>query len=865
MIVLKFGGSSVADAGRLQAAARIVERRLEGCPGQGAVVVSALGGVTDRLLGMAALALEGNRGAEAIREAEALRDHHRGIAAEVAAEDDLGDLVAAVDELCDGLTRELHDCERTGTGGGRPEGAWLDRVVCHGELLSTRLLAAALRAEGLPAEACDARPLVSTDRSFQAATVDLERTLEAIATHFADLGPEAPLQVVTGFLGSSPDGETTTLGRSGSDLTASLVGAALDAERIEIWTDVPGVMTADPRRVEDALPIPRLSYEEMLELSHFGAKVVYPPTVTPARRKGIPLLVRSTLDPEHPGTLVDGGRGRRQARGTAVTGISSIDDVHLMLLVGDNLVGTPGVAARLFDALAASKASAILISQASSEHSICFAVEPGVSEAARQAVDAEFRSEIEAGSVRPLVVERDQSVVAVVGDGMRERPGIAGRVFGILGRRAINVRAVAQGSSERNISMVVPREDQGRAVRWIHREFFRRAGAGRLAIYILGVGGVGSALLHQLADERTALGRRGIDLQLRGLASSRFMELAKPSRGRRLDLDAADDPDGWRATLREGGEAADLDLLLEHLAETAGGGGRTVLVDVTASPEMAAVYHRALAAGAAVVSANKLPFAGPIADFRAFRTCGAQRVFHEATVGAGLPVLHTTDMLLGAGDPIENVSGVFSGTLAYLTGKLGAGSVWSEAVREAHDLGYTEPDPRDDLGGMDVARKLLILARLCGAELEMDDVDVTPMLDRPDLADLADLTLPAWWERLAEADEEMAARFAEAGAAGLELAYLAELDLRPDASDNSGASVDGPGGKAATARVGLRAVPSDHPVAGMPASDNMFVFQSERYRERPLVVQGPGAGTDLTAGGVFADILRAWAERGSAP
>ena len=847
MKVLKFGGSSVADAGRLQAAARIVERQLDGCPGDGAVVVSALGGVTDRLLALAAGALDGAEGAEADREADALRDHHLRIAAEVATGADLPALRTALEELCDGLVRELGDCERAGVTAERPREAWIDRIVCHGELLSTQLLAAALRARGLAAEARDARPLVRTDRSFQAALVALEPTMDAIASHFAGIGEDGPLQVVTGFLGSTPEGETTTLGRSGSDLTASLVGAALDAEQIEIWTDVPGVMTADPRRVEDALPIPRLSYEEMLELSHFGARVVYPPTVTPARRKAIPLLVRSTLDPEHPGTLVDGGRDRQRARGTAVTGISSIDDVHLMLLVGDNLVGTPGVAARLFDALAASGASAILISQASSEHSICFAVEPGVSEAARKAVDAEFQAEIEAGSVRPLRVERDQSIVAVVGDGMRERPGIAGRVFGILGRRAVNVRAVAQGSSERNISMVVAKADQGRAVRWIHREFFHGAASGRLAVYVLGVGGVGSALLGQLAAERDALERRGIDLQLRGLASSRFMELAVRRGGRRLDPGAAADPDGWRAALEQGGEAADLDRLLEHLGETAAGGGRTVLVDVTASGDLSAVYHRALAAGAAVVSANKLPFAGPIADFRAFHADGGANVFHEATVGAGLPVLHTVDLLLGAGDPIESVSGVFSGTLAYLTGELSARQVWSDAVRRAHRLGYTEPDPRDDLGGLDVARKLLILARLCGADLEMADVDVAPMLDRPDLADLP---LEDYWQGLASADEEMAARFAEARSDGLELAYLAELDT---------------GGEAATARVGLRAVPPDHPVAGMPASDNMFVFRSQRYDARPLIVQGPGAGTELTAGGVFGDILRAWAERGASP
>ncbi len=841
MKVLKFGGSSVADAARLGAAARIVTTELDDDPAAGAVVVSALGGVTDRLLAAAASALRGERG-EAAACASSLRADHRAITSAIAAPSDQDALRARLDRLCDELQVVLEGGDPGFASGSLEARAFLDRVLCHGELLSTELLAAAIRARGVPAEARDARPLVLTDRAFGAAKVALDPTLAAIERHFSELGSNAPLQVVTGFLGASSDGETTTLGRSGSDLSAALVGAALAAERIDIWTDVPGVMTADPRRVKGALPIPRLSYEEMMELSHFGAKVVYPPAVTPARRRGIPLLVRNTLDPAHPGTLIDAEGSTERNRGTAVTGISSIDDVHLMLLVGDNLVGTPGVAARVFQALGACGASAILISQASSEHSICFAVEPGVSDAARRAVDDEFRAEIEAGSVRPLRVEKDQSVVAVVGDGMRERPGIAGRVFGILGRRAVNVRAVAQGSSERNISLVVARADQGRAVRWLHKEFFDEEPTRGLALYVLGVGGVGSALLRQLQAERQTLRERGMELELRGIATSRFMRLA-PTDERSLDLGAADHPDAWRQTIERHGQASNLDRLLDDLAATASQGERTVLVDVTASPSMGAAYRRALEAGAAVATANKAPFAGPVADFRAFRPRGRTAVFHEATVGAGLPVLHTVDLLQEAGDPIASISGVFSGTLAYLTGELGKGRVWSEAVREAHRLGYTEPDPRDDLGGMDVARKLLILARLCGYDLTLEDIDVEPMLDLPDLAGIP---LPDYWKRLPETDAEMANRFAEARAAGRELAYLAEF------------SADG---VTASARVGLRAVPSGHPVAGMPASDNMFVFTSQRYRQRPLIVQGPGAGAELTAGGVFADILRAWSAR----
>ena len=513
-----------------------------------------------------------------------------------------------------------------------------------------------------------------------------------------------------------------------------------------------------------------------------------------------------------------------------------------MLLAGDGLIGAAGVAGRLFDALAFCGASAILISQGSSEHSICLAVKPSVSEAVRRAIDAEFQPEIEAGSVRPTIIERDQAVIAVVGEGMRHQPGISGRVFSALGQAAVNVRAIAQGSSERNISAIVARTDLDRAVNCIHREFFRIPASGKLAVFALGVGGVGSAFLRQLGAARNALREGGVGVELRAVSNSRRMHLADGVEGG-LDPGAAQGPEGWRALLEKDGEAADPDRLLDLLGDVAVDGSRTVLVDLTASPRMGGVYRRAVALGATVVSANKLPFAGPLEDFHAFCTARERAVFHEATVGAGLPVLHTTDLLLRAGDRIDVISGVFSGTLAYLTAELAAGTAWSDAISRAHRLGYTEPDPRDDLDGMDVARKLLILARLCGFDLNLEDLDVRPMLDRPDLAGLP---LEEFWQRLPETDEEMAERFARARREGRELAYLAELDVR---------------GAAPAARVGLRAVPRGHPAAGLPAAENVFIFRSRRYDTHPLIVRGPGAGAEVTAAGVFGDILRAHAER----
>ncbi|WP_420438724.1 bifunctional aspartate kinase/homoserine dehydrogenase I [Candidatus Palauibacter sp.] len=841
MKILKFGGSSLADAGRIRAAARVVIRQIDGSPRNGAVVVSAIGGLTDRLFALAA-ALDPARRAEAASAVRTVRAEHLRMGEEVADSGHRDALLARLGLLCDELAASvLAGAEAAGARGGRRAAA-TNRVVCHGELLSAELVAAALRTEDMPAEACDSRAFILTDLSFHAANVDFARTSTAVARYFGSLGPDAPLQVITGFLGSGPDGATTTLGRGGSDLSASLVGAAIGADRIEIWTDVPGVMTADPRRVENARPIGRLTYEELMELSHFGAKVVYPPTVAPARRHGIPMVVRNSLEPDRPGTLIENAGSSDRVRDTAVTGTTSIGDVHLLLLAGDGLIGAAGVAGRLFDALASCGASAILISQGSSEHSICLAVAPGLSEAVRRAIDAEFQPEIEDGSVRPTTIERDQAIIAVVGDGMRHRPGISGRVFGALGQAAVNVRAIARGSSERNISAVVARADLDLAVSCIHREFFGSPASERLAIFVLGVGGVGSAFLRQLSAARNAPGERGIDFELRAVSNSRHMHLAGGA-GRELDPGAAHSPEGWRELLEEEGEAADPDRLLAHLGEAVAGGGRTVLVDLTASPRMGGVYRRAVALGAAVVSANKHPFAGPLEDFHALRAARERAVFHEATVGAGLPVLHTADLLLRAGDRIDVISGVFSGTLAYLTAELAAGTAWSEAIGRAHRLGYTEPDPRDDLGGMDVARKLLILARLCGFDLDLEDLDVRPMLDRPDLAGLP---LEEFWRRLPETDGEMADRFAQARGGGRELAYLAELDVR---------------GPAPAARVGLRAVPRDHPAAGLTATENMFIFRSRRYETHPVIVRGPGAGAEVTAAGVFGDVLRAHAER----
>lgn len=457
MKILKFGGTSMSSAESISAVVGIVRDTLT--DGPATVVVSAMSGVTDELIGLGEAAA---RGEETHERVEAIRRRHRAAAEALLTGEELAFVAAHLDATMEELGRLLQGASMVGECSPRTR----DRILSCGERLSARLLAASLRCLGIPAEFCDARTLISTDEQFGNAAVDMETTGDQIRRHFDGAGA---CQIVTGFIATGPSGATTTLGRGGSDYTASILGAALEAERIEIWTDVDGVMSADPRIVPGAFSLPRLSYAELMELSHFGAKVVYPPTLRPARKLQIPLVIRNTFNPAFAGTSVV---EHITANGNRVRGISSVDEVALLRLEGDGMVGVPGIASRLFGVLARRGISVILISQASSEHSICFAVEPGVIDGAQRAVDSEFELERGAGLVDPLVVERDFSIIAVVGETMCRIPGIAGRVFSALGERGINIRAIAQGSSELNISFVVARDDHAAAVRTVHDAFF---------------------------------------------------------------------------------------------------------------------------------------------------------------------------------------------------------------------------------------------------------------------------------------------------------------------------------------------------------------------------------------------------------
>lgn len=806
--VYKFGGTSVATAERIDQVVRLVAAE----PGtvRRVVVVSALGGVTDGLLAAVdeALARSG-RHRDLLAD---LRARHEAVLAAVAPAGERAALRAtlagrfeALAELLDGvyLLRECTPRTR-------------DAVMGTGERLSAPLVAAAFRRAGLPARALDATDLIRTDDTFGEAAVLTEPTRAAVRRCFEELPPDV-VAVVTGFIGATDTGVVTTLGRSGSDYTATLLGGALEAEQVVIWTDVDGVLSADPRLVPEAYTLPELSYQEAGEMAYFGAKVLHPRTMRPLRDGSIPLWIRNTLNPDAPGTRIT---ATSTPTGGGVKAVTAVREVAVVMLEGTGLMGVPGIAARTFGALAARHVNVLMIAQASSEQSICMAVRAGDAPMAVAALEDAFGPERHRRDVSRIYALDDCAIVSVVGDQMRMRPGLAGRMFSTLGRAGINVLAIAQGASETNISAVVQAPDVRRTVQALHEAFARAHD--RAHVCLLGAGGVGRALLGILARQAPVLqASLGLDLRLVAVATSR-----------RLCFDPDGLPwDGAVDRLAAAGEPLDLDVLTDTLAGSRL--ERLIIVDATASEAVARRYPAWLERGLAVVTPNKRGNTLEQAFYdRLHETARRRRVpyLYETTVGAGLPVIGTLQDLLRSGDRLVRLDGVLSGTLAFVMSRLSEGVPFSEAVAEAHRRGYTEPDPREDLAGTDVARKLLVLAREAGMRLEPDAVAVTSLV--PD--GLHDVPLPVFWERLSGAD----AGWAERVAAGARLQYVGHI-------------ADG------RLSAGVTALTPESPFASLRGTENMVVFTTERYHDRPLVVQGHGAGPDVTAAGVLADVVRA--------
>ena len=811
-VVHKFGGTSVADAACFRRVAELVAARAER---NLAVVVSAMRGVTDQLLGLVEQAAAGADWTQALG---SLRDRHTETATELLAAKSAASQHAQLDKDLQDITSVLDAVALVRSASQRSR----DLVAGFGEIWSARLLTAVL--EATPAirvsvRFVNARDVIVVDWSDMGPLVvwdeSRRRCEKVIGARFKGIA------VVTGFIASTREGLPTTLGRNGSDYSAAIFGALLAAAEVEIWTDVDGVMSADPRRVPEAKVIETMSYNEAMELAYFGAKVIHPQTMAPAVTHDIPLRIRNTFNPEHQGTVIDAAA--RQSDLT-VKGVSAVDGIAVLNLEGAGMIGVPGTADRLFGALRDAGISVTLISQGGSEHSICFAVREDAAEEARRVVESAFSLELEQGLVQRVDLTPSCAILAVVGDGMAGVPGSAGRFFRTLGDVGINVRAIAQGASERNISAVIASQDATRALRAVHSSFYLSAKT--VSIGIVGPGSVGGVFVDQLAAAAGALRERfDLDLRVRGIASSRSMCLGPA----RIDLAT------WRAQL-EAGEPLAFDRFIEHVQTDYL--PHAVIIDCTASQEVANRYSGWLARGIHVITPNKRAHSGPIAYYHEIKRAAREANTHflyEATVGAGLPVISTLKDLVDTGDDIDNISGIFSGTLAYLFNVFDGSKPFSSIVRDARSRGYTEPDPRDDLSGLDVARKAVILAREAGLDLELADLEVESLAPPA----LAKASVDEFLERLPDFDAAMAERVARVRRERKVLRYVAEVDVRRRA-----------------ARVSLKEFGPEHPFANISLTDNIVQFVTRRYGVNPLIVRGPGAGPEVTAGGIFADLLR---------
>ncbi|MEX2495945.1 MAG: bifunctional aspartate kinase/homoserine dehydrogenase I [Woeseia sp.] len=810
----KFGGSSLSDAACFERVGDIIASQPEAPLG---VVVSAMRGVTDDLLRLLALAQRNDRSYTA--ELDAIGRRYSACAEALIEGEALANLLTSWNEDA-GVISRLLDAAGTGAlAAGKPRS---DEVVSgFGEIWSARLLAAQLeRKLGRPRAGTwiDARQVITVRQGELGPAVQWQPSHAGWKAALAEGCTE--VAVITGFIAVDEEGRQTTLGRNGSDFSASIVAALAGAAELTIWTDVDGVMSADPHRVPEARVIDSLSYNEAMELAYFGAKVIHPQTLGPAIENNIPVLIRNTFAPQREGSHIRGAISSTEL----VKGITAVGEMALINLEGTGMIGVPGTADRLFAALKIAGVSVTLISQASSEHSICIAVPQSLAERAKTVISEEFTEELVSGQVQSIDAKGSQSIIAVVGDGMAGSPGIAGKFFGTLGRAGINVRAIAQGSSERNISAVVDTDEATRALRAVHAGFYLSAKT--ISIGLIGPGTVGTVLLDQLHRQRERLHDEfNLDLRIRAIARSKRMLFGD----RHIPLDR------WSDELHTGAIATDFERFEQHVH--ADHLPHSAIIDCTASEAIAGRYAGWLSRGIHVVTPNKKAFSGNhryYEEIRSSSRTGRSHCFYETTVGAALPVIRTIRDLVDTGDRVHSIEGILSGTLAYLFNVYDGSRPFSEIVRAANEAGYTEPDPRDDLSGMDVARKLTILAREMGSTIGIGDFPVQNLVPES----LRDAGLEEFLERLPEHDEQMNSLFRDAQKQSRLLRYVAKL------------SADG------AASVGLEMVPRDSPFANMNLTDNIVQFVTDRYSANPLVIQGPGAGPELTAGGVFSDVLR---------
>jgi len=814
MKVLKFGGTSLGSPQAIKGVVKIIRKAYAKEPALW-IVVSAFSGVTDRLVIIAQTAK--SRKSPYKPQLDELKVlHYRMIDALFGNSKNKDTLKKDVEEIFNEL-------------GGIVKGVFLlreltnkslDLILSFGERLSALILTEYCKSLGFDAEFLDARNITVTDDNFGNARVNFEETAKRIKSYFTK---SRTITIVTGFIASTKEGITTTLGRGGSDYTASIIGNVLNVNEIQIWTDVDGIMTADPRKVPKAFSIEELSYEEAMELSHFGAKVLNPPAIQPALVKGIPIKILNTFKPDFSGTVI---KKEKKSSRSQVTGISSISDISLLRLQGSGMIGVSGISRRLFGALAGANINVILISQASSEHSICVAVLPDTASLAKKLIEKEFELEIKAHIVDGVIIEKELSIVAVVGENMRSTPGISGRLFNALGKNGINVVAIAQGSSELNISVVVYKKDETKALNAIHEAFFL-SDTKTIHIFIVGTGLIGSTLLKMINNQLENFKHtQRLEMNIVGITNTRNMIVNE----RGVDVSE------WRELLSNPGERAYLKKFVKELISL--NLPNSIFVDCTASTEVVDFYKRVFESSISIVTSNKLSNIGPYKKYKELREAAAKHnvmFLYETNVGAGLPVINTLRDLMVSGDNIIKIEGIFSGTLSYIFNSFTGEKKFSDAVKEAVRNGYTEPDPRIDLSGIDVARKLLILVRETGKAIELDDIKLKSFLPEECINAKS---VEDFFKELERLDNYFYSLRKRAEEKGKVLRFIAEYE------------------KNKKPKVGLKTVDRSHPFHSMSGNDNVISFTTERYRPMPLVIRGAGAGAEVTAAGVLADIVR---------
>ncbi|MFD0988752.1 bifunctional aspartate kinase/homoserine dehydrogenase I [Mariniflexile jejuense] len=810
MKVLKFGGTSVGSSKNINSVISILEDYAT--KDSVVCVVSAVGGITDKLL-LAGKQAQ-NKENSFTETFNTIKDIHLTIIEELNpnknesiinyADSKLNELKSLLDGIF--LINELS-----------PKTS--DKLVSFGELLSAYIIAETMKNRGISADYKNSQDLVITNSNFSKAEVNYAITNKNLQDYFKSASQKTT--ILPGFISKSALGEQTTLGRGGSDFTAAIVAAALKVKQLEIWTDVSGMFTTNPKLVKQAYPIDEISYQEAMELSHFGAKVLYPPTVQPVLDLNIPIHIKNTLQPEAVGTIISNDE---IVSTSPVKGISNIGNIALLTLQGSGMIGIPGFSKRLFEVLSQEKINVILITQASSEHSICLGIDETDAEKAKTAIDAAFDNEIALHKIDPIIVEKDLSIIALVGDNMKNHQGISGKMFSTLGKNNINIRAIAQGASEKNISAVILQSDVKKALNTLHEQFFESK-TKQLNVFITGVGNVGEKLVEQIKQQRQYLKENlKINLRVAGLSNSRTMIFNEEG----IDLST------WKDQLAKG-EKATLEGFFENTKAL--NLRNSIFVDVTANKEVANLYTNYLRQSIGVVACNKIACSSDFENYKLLKRLSLKYnapFLFETNVGAGLPIIDTLGNLIASGDKITSIHAVLSGSLNFVFNNFTDKTKFYDVVKQAAAEGYTEPDPRIDLSGVDVARKILILARESGVEMNLEDIENTPFLSE---SGMESDTVDDFYQTLITDEAHYQSLYASAKAKNCQLKYVAQFN----------------NGKAS---VSLQEIPSDHPFYNLKGKDNIVMFYTQRYPEQPMIIKGAGAGADVTASGLFADIIR---------